>query len=221
MIKFIFILLWIPFLFSCSGYKVKGESNPFLEYDITSVSVPVFLNKTILPGVSGPITTQIKKVLHRDTKLIIYSGENEKADAILVGILESAKNRSVVFKTTSEVFTEGELEKSIGGRNKFYLPSTNEYKMQLKLVLIKKPTEPELKLLNSKMSGVMNINPKIIFQKSFNLHGSLSRIVKPTITSDHGGIVNFTTNQEIYRNSIKQMALNVAARFREEILYAF
>lgn len=208
------------FLSSCAGYNIKYESNPFLEYNISSVTVPMFLNRTVLPGISGSVTTQIKRVLHQDTSLKIYSGNDKRADAVLVGILDSADNRSEVIISNGSVFTDGSLEKSIGSRNQFYISNANRYGLTLKLVLIKKPTKQDMILLQSSLGEFLS-GPKVVFHKTFSLTGSFSRVVKSTEDSDSAGIVNFTTNKEVFRKSIDQMARSAAGRFQEEILYAF
>ncbi len=48
---------------SCSGYRFQSKSNPFAQYGIRSISVPMFYNKSNFADVSGPFTREIYKTL--------------------------------------------------------------------------------------------------------------------------------------------------------------
>jgi len=105
------VVLPIGFLFliSCSGYHFKNKNNPFVAYEIESISIPMFVNWSIVPNVSGPMTSNFINMLMDYSGLTIYSHEKTSADAILVGIISSSDKTRQVYKNKSYQATVGTL----------------------------------------------------------------------------------------------------------------
>ena len=208
-------------LSSCAGYQVKYQDNPFKEHGVNSISIPIFLNKSIIPNIAGPLTKEITKSLTDYTTLKIHSGFSKSADAVLIGIVTSSKQRDEVYKTTATTYTDSDLEESIGSRGAFYVPTANSYGASLSLVLIKKPTKQDMELINSKFSPYMSRHPRVLFTEVISLSGSYSKIVNANNSVDGGGVVNFTQSKQNFEKSIQSLSESAANSFREEILYAF
>lgn len=217
----IFTVSILLVLSSCAGYQVKYQDNPFREHGVNSVSIPIFLNKSIIPNIAGPLTKEIIKSLTDYTTLGIYSGFSKTADAVLIGIVTSGKKRDEVFKNTGTTYTDSDLKESIGSREDFYVPTSNSYHASLQLILIKKPTKQDIELMNSRFSSYMSQHPRVLFSETITLSGSYSKIVNSNVSLDGGGVVNFTQSKQNFQKSIQSLAESAASSFREEILYAF
>lgn len=181
----------------------------------------MFVNQTILPGASGPMTREVIRMLSQYPGIKVYAGENRKADAVLVGTLTSATRQSVFFKTTSKKFTTGDLKESIGGRKEFYVPSGTSYSMSLNLVLIKDPSIQDRKLIESDLKKYLNRHPKVIFTESIGLSTSFTRTVDSNLSPDDGGVVNYTKNIGLLSKSLDDLSKSAAGTFKEMILNAF
>jgi hypothetical protein len=213
---FVFLMSSI-ILNSCAGYKVEDHQNPLINYEISSISVPVFINNSILPNASAPLTKEIVLMFSEFTGLKIIPGESRKADAILVGIVESDQYTRGVYETNSTKVTSGELETAIGNRNQFNLPSSTKIGFSLRLILIKDPNIGDLKLIKSNLGKYVKVHPKVIFNKSIKLQTVYSREIKPGVA----GEVNFTKNKGFQENAISRLGKDAALEFKEVILNAF
>lgn len=205
----------------CSGYRVKHRTNPLLTDGIRSVAIPLFYNKSSFGHVSSIFTKEFVNVLSSFPDLKIYSTENSSADSVLIGILTSPSQRSAAIKTTGTSFTAAELKDSIGSRPEFYVPRTNEYKIQLQLILIKNPSFREIELIKSSFGKHIVSSSKVVFNKSFNLTGSFSREIKETLTADSSGITNQTKSKHYFESSLISLAQDAASTFRELILNVY
>lgn len=76
----------------------------------------MFINKLSVSYVSGLFTQEIVCMLNLINGFKTYTGEVKNADVIFIGVINSKAKRRDVFQRESEIFTEGELEESIGGR---------------------------------------------------------------------------------------------------------
>lgn len=206
---------------SCSRYHFKNNGNPFLPYDIKSISVPTFVNWSIVPNASGPMTSSFTNLLMDYAGLKVYSYENTKADAILVGIIQSKKRRREVFKNTSYQTTKGSLKDSIGERRDFYVPKKTEVYLTLRLLLIKDPTVKEYELARSKAPVFMRRNPKVIFDETIELSASISRSIQPASSPLLGGATNFTKSRKSLGDAVSLMARSATQTFKKEIIDAF
>ncbi len=211
-------LFTVILFYSCAGYHVNYNDNPLLSYDIKTLSVPMFINRSVFAHVASPMTQEVVKVLNQYHDLKVIPGEDLKADGVLVGIIESDEKISEVLKTKSQGFSEG--KESTGRRLDFYYPNEQTYKLRLRIVLIKNPSENELKLLNSNFSDFMKLNSKVIIDEKIDLSNSFSRVANDA-TATGGGDVNFVKNEGIFERSIQDVSRNAATSFRDLILNAF
>ncbi len=87
---------WIVFIFffSCAGYQFKSKDNPFAQYGIKKIYVPMFYNHTNVPQVSASFTKEITRTLLEFKKLRIVDNP-KSADAVLVGIVESRLKKEI------------------------------------------------------------------------------------------------------------------------------
>ena len=221
-------LFFLLTILSCQGYRFKKTTNPFIQYDVRSVSVPVFINKSNLPDVSEPLTREIVRVLAQFPNLSIRSGLNKNADAVLLGVITSAQYSKESVKPKDFRFTTGKLQDSIGKREPHFIPKNSIVTLQLELTLIKNPTSDELNVFQSKLGEAVAHHHKIVFREVILLSQSFAVSNLPTayqsngdINPDSAGIVNFTQTRGSYKNAIDALALNGAKAFKDLVLYAF
>ncbi|PJB52476.1 MAG: hypothetical protein CO099_12370 [Bdellovibrio sp. CG_4_9_14_3_um_filter_39_7] len=215
------ILSLALFCISCAGYRFRHHENPFSDYDIQSISIPMFVNESSLANVSAPLTREFTQVLSAYPKLKIYPGESRRGDAMLIGIIRSKPRLSELNKTTSTVFTDSQLKSSIGNRQEFYVPRTTTYQLTLQIVLIKDPTFEEMKLISNPLSQQIQKHPKIVFNQTITLDGSYDRVVKETENSDDEGLTNSTKSKANFERSVQELAKTGALKFKEVILNVF
>jgi hypothetical protein len=214
-------LLTAFFLLSCQGYRIKNEDNPFVSYGIKSVSVPMFINRSSLANVSGPLTKEIVMLLASYPGLTIYSGEDSRADAVLVGIVSSPARRSDTLKTSATNFTSDDLKTSLGSRPEFYAPTTTAYTLSLQIALIKDPAREDRELIESSIGKFINNHPKIIFNQILDVSNSFDRTVKETLTTESEGVTNFTKTKAQFEASVQNLAKRAALDFKELVLNVF
>ena len=210
-------------LLSCAGYRFSHRENPLGHYRISSVSIPMFLNRSVLPNLSGPLTKEITLLLTGYPSLKVYTGDDARADAILLGIITSEKNVNSVIQTTqTKVIFDGELKDSIGSRGKFSVPTQSSYSIKLQMILIRDPTIGDIALMTSELAANAEIrHPKVIFNAVLPLSTSFSRIVAANTESSGAGPVNFTKTNALFEKSEKELAKVAAQTFKEEVLDAF
>ncbi len=208
---------------ACSGYRVKNRENPLSLYGIKTIAVPMFINQTSLSNISGPMTKEIKSLLMDFTELKVKSSFEPHFEAVLVGIITSEPHRKNVVKAISTKYTSGSLETSIGSRNKFFIPNQAQIEVQLRLILVKRPSSSEYELMRTSLGQYLKAQPQnnIIFNELLSLSGRYTRIIDDTLSVDHGGIVNFTKNKKAEEVTIRQLSLRAAKDFKEVILNAF
>lgn len=214
-------LLIFAFLSSCAGYHFNTSNNPLIGYDIKSVSVPMFINRTNIAGLSPLMTKEIILTLNEYSGLRVFSGEDSSADAVLVGVLESDDLKNKTFKTTETVFTDKKLQDSIGKRAPFYLPIETTYKFTMRIYLIKRPSKEELDLLASELGKQVVLNSKVVLKEALDVTNSFSRIVADTTTATSGGDVNFVKNKGILSKSLEDACVSAASEFKQVVLNAF
>jgi len=218
-----FILLFILgfFLTSCAGYRFKEQANPLKRFGIKSVSVPMFVNKSILPNVASVITKEIILSMAEYTALKVVPRESLKEDAILLGIVSSDTRQNQVFSTNETKLMSGDLEKSISPRGTFYVPTSTAFKINIQFVLIKNPIKKDLELLRSNLGKHINAYSKILFNEGMSFSKSFTREINSTLTPVSGGVVNFTKNKAIFEKALEDLAEEVATTFKQEVLDAF
>ena len=215
-INYFLIPLFI-FITSCAGYRFQEKTNPFSQYAIRSISVPMFYNHSNMGNITGPFTKEIYKTLTQFNDLILYSGDRP-ADAVLIGIIESDDKRRDSIITATSAKAKGGFGKDVIGdkRDDFIVPSSNSIFMYLRVIVIKHPTPEEIKYLQTDL-GIKALSSKIIFNERMSLSTTYS------LKKYQGEPISVlgTQNNGIYRQSIDTLAKQAANNFRDMILYAF
>lgn len=205
----------------CAGYRIKKEPNPFAQYDIESLAIPMFINRSAFPLVSGYFTSEIRMMLSEFPELKLSGGEGESEDAVLVGIIDSPQSLVDALTTTGTVFVSDDLKSSIGDRPAFYLPTQGTANLYLTLVLIKKPTNQDRELMTSHFLPYLDRHPRVVFRETFDLNSSFVRSIQETLGPDSPGAVNATRNKKILDRALRDMALQASSRFKQVVIYAF
>ncbi len=209
------------FLSSCSGYNFHYQENPFASHGIKTVAIPAFLNKSLVPNISALMTERISTVFSQETPIKIYSGNSDRADATLIGIITSSDRRNDFYKTDTTTLIGKEFSPELSKRREFYAPSVTSYELTLSLILIKRPTQEDLKLIDSDYRKYLDKHPRVIFSTSQTLSGSYTRVLNPSDSPDGGGAVNSTKNKEVFNKSLDSLATDAATNFKETVLNAF
>ncbi|MCY4524835.1 MAG: hypothetical protein OXB84_08855 [Halobacteriovoraceae bacterium] len=196
--------------------------NPFARNGIKSLSIPLFINQSIIPGMAGPLTRELFLLLSHFPDLQVYQGEDKSADGVLLGIISSEDLRHKTFIPSQHQFTESsEIVQSIGNRNPFFIPTRVDYQLSLRLVLIKRPSEMDMAFLKTKLSTRTPRHPAVVFDRTLNLSGGYVQTIDDNTGPDRGGPVNFTKNQGNFRKSVEDLAKSAAENFKQEILDVF
>lgn len=222
-VRLIFLFLLV-FLQSCAGYHFITNNNPLIGYDIKSIAVPMFVNRSVIPELAAPLTKEITMALNDYSGLRVYNGNNEAADAVLIGVVDSEDFYNEVVTTTQTLFTDNDsaIKNSIGQRSPFYYPVESSYRFKLKLYLIKRPTAEELSLLQSAELGkFVKLNPKVVLTDEIDLSGTFSRTIAETSGPHSAGKVNFVKNKGIFEKSVQETAMYAAKTFKQVVLNAF
>lgn len=218
-LSFIFSLFTTSILFvSCAGYHVSYKDNPLLSYDIRSIAVPMFVNRSVFPHAGALITQEIVAVLGQYQDLKVVTGENFQTDAILLGVVDSKEKLKDAMKAKSTEFTNS--KESLGSRPDFYYPSEIGYDLTLNIILIKRPSKDELELFKTDLGAFLNMHPKVIINETMPLSGSFQKIANDTGTN-LGGEVNYVKNEGIFEKSLQDVARTAASNFKDLILNAF
>lgn len=218
-VRFFSIAVLLLTLASCAGYHFNTTNNPLIGYDIRSVAVPMFINRSVIPDLAAPFTKEIIFALNDYSGIRVYSGDNDKADAVLIGIIESGDHYNDVVQTAQTLFTDKTLD--IGERSPFYYPITTAYEFSLKVILIKRPSKEELELLTTDFGKYMRANPKVVLMDTLTVVGAFSRVVGEATAPNAVGKTNFVKNRGIFEKSIQEAAMNTAKNFKQVVLNAF
>lgn len=216
-------LLIIMILTSCSGYKLRSKNNPFAQFGIKSVSIPMFHNFSSIAGVSPTFTKSIYRSMLSYKGLTIKSG-NARSDAVLIGIIDSAAKRkeTIIPGNQKSAFNTYNRDRARNGdlfegrREEFVVPTSNQVELQMRIIIIKHPTPEEIEFL--KKSLALNAkNSKIIFNESFPLVDIYN------IKENQGAGISVlgTQNRGVREASLNKLARKAATSFEDTILYAF
>jgi len=216
--KLLFLLLLFT---SCAGYHLERTTNPFEQYNIKSVAVPMFINHSSIPHISALFTKEVFALLSKYRDLKVVSGNNLKHDAILIGVITSAERRKDLFKVDSTTFSDGAVKDSLGDRNPLYLPQNIKYNIGMRLVLIKNPHKKDLELLGSSLGPYIPKNERIIFNEQISLDKTYSRKIFDNLTPDNGGVVNFTNSFGNFEKSLEDLAVEASRKIELEVFNAF
>ncbi|MDA8791907.1 hypothetical protein N9N67_01605 [Bacteriovoracaceae bacterium] len=211
-------ILFILLLMSCSGYRFKNRNNPLAQYGIRSVSIPTFYNHSSLPSVSTEFTKEFYKVLGEFKKLRVYTGHNEKTDAVLVGVIRSRDSLLETKRVSQYRIAKGVADDDIGDdRPNFKIPAATSLNLQVRVYLIRNPSEEELALLNTEIADSLQLSSKLIFKENISVGAGYTR----EIFGGESKSINFTQNWGQNRRTVSRLAERAASSFREIILYAF
>lgn len=221
---------------SCQGYRFIKSENPLLIHKIKSISVPMFVNLSIIPQVAGPFTQEIVKVLNQYSGLRVYPGESDSVDAVCIGIISSKEHRSQVYRPSGQIYIDQELAESIGTRHPYNLPINNDFDLDVRIMIIKNPNKSDISAIQSsamiidkldklnftpEFINAINANPKTLVDYSFSLKGSFNRQIADTLSADSGGVVNFTKSKDSSERAVAALAQNAARNFQELVLNAY
>lgn len=212
------ICLFLSLILSCSGYHLKRNNNPFEQYNIKSLSIPMFYNQSSVNNVAAPFTKSFFHLMEGFNQLAIYSGDQEKSDAYLVGIIQSPKSYQETLRGTDRLKASNYAENLTQRRENFLVPTSSILSLRIKILLIKNPTKEDLSFLSSQdFSESQIISSKVILNETFDISEKFAR----EIFSNEASNINSTQNQGILDKAIKSAAQRASDQFRDLILYAF
>ncbi len=212
------------------------SQNPLQIHGIKTIAIPMFINLSIIPQVAGPFTRELVKIFNQYSGLKVYSGESDNVDAVCIGIISSKEHRSQVYKPGGQIFISKELEDSIGVRRPFNLPVSNNFDLDVRIIIVKNPRPSDISTIQSSAMIIdkldklnftpefiqaINANPKILVEYSFNLKGSFTRQLLDTLSLDSGGAVNFTKSKDSSERAVVELAKSTARNFQELVLNAY
>lgn len=212
------LIMFLCFLVGCSGYRFTQQENPLSQYGIYSLSVPMFYNYSNLPEVSGDFTRETYRMLSGFSGLKLVSGYSQSTDAVLICIIKSQEKLAETLIPGNLRVAQEKATTAIGTRrDNFYIPGTTDVNLKLQVILIKKPTEEEIALLQSGIGNQVRPNAKIIFNDVIPLRTQYTR----EILDGQGVQVVATQNAGVQRKTLKSMAEQAALSVRDMIIYAF
>ncbi len=204
--------LWLA---SCAGYQVVDRSNPFRQYEVQTLAVPMFYNETVFPQINVPFYRQFIELLSKYPALTLSTSEHKSRDAVLVGILESPDLRSESSQSVGQIVVPQSL---LGTRRQVAVPSTQQVNFSLRLLLIRNPSQTEIQLLMRDLKKVKFLSPRILFDKNIPLSSAYFNEIS---FDAQGKQTNFTRAQGAFDRHVESLAIQAAQIFRDEILYAF
>ncbi len=212
------LIIGLTALTSCGGYRVRSKGNPFAEHGIKSVAIPMFVNQSVYPKANVPFTREIKALLATYPDLKISTRPSSNVDALLIGIVSSDNRYTEAYNTTATNFQNGS---SIGNRAGFYVPTASQFKINIRIVLIKDPSLEDQELLKGKLGKFMANHPKVVFSRTFAYTGSFNRDARPTDTPDSGGIVNYSSTRRYFDQTLQSLAKTNARELEELVINVF
>lgn len=216
---YITFFLICSFLSGCSGYQVVKNTNPFARYGITSIAVPMMVNRSVFSNAGSEMTKKILETLSRYPGLRVYNRVPKAGDALLIGVVDSKNKLVDANQITGREFISDELKESIGKRREFYIPKSNTVELTTKFYLVQNPVTEEIQEIIKK-NGLLysQMTSKILFQHNITSSASYTRVNLPR---GKGGEVNFTKNFALMQDAIATCAENAAKDFNELVLNAF
>jgi len=204
---------------SCTGYQFRQVQNPFYHFGIKSLSIPMFVNKSVVPNLSNVFTQEIFLLLSHYSGLEVHSGLKKDKDAVLVGIISSGSRIYDVFSQSSRTFLSKE---ALPGRSPFYATSETSYRLSLRIVIIKKPEANIINLIKSPWGEHVIKNSRIVLDETFPLTSSFVRSISTGKDGNSGSrVANFTKSKAWFQITVKELAKSISDRFRKEVLNAF
>lgn len=229
------LLVLTFFLTSCAGYHFRDVSNPLIQYDIKSITIPTFVNYSPISNVSAPLTRAFITRLSRYSGLKVYTGENEKADAILIGVIGGHKQLRKVTKNKDRLSTSrSEFDAFINcpegstdctstdkKRKSFVFPTKNDISLPVHIMIIKNPTYTDLKLARSDLRNIIPTNSKVVINKRVSLKASGKKATGAKGAALNPSLFNYTRSKALMTKSIEEAAMVVAVDFDYMVINAF
>lgn len=182
----------------------------------------MFLNKTPINNVSPHFTTEFYNLLSSFEQLDLHSGIDDSSDAVLLGIVDSPDRLTEAITVQDSKLVKTLVNVSdIGERNDFFTPIKNRINLELRVILIKRPSANDIKFLTGLTPGQIVKHPKVIFDDRIVIKDDFEREVLSFGDLDEGGQTNFSRNLGNIQKSLKRMARNAANSFKENIIYVF
>ena len=213
--RYLFIALLLGVV-SCQGYRYQTRSNPFAQYNINSVAIVQFYNKSNLARLAPAATKEFHALLGQFSDLKVYSGDVE-ADAVFIGIVESGRSwRDSRGSTSNRLAILPDPGPQDVERAEFYVPSNTTVSASIRAILIKKPSKKEIELLKTSL-GKFALGNRVVFNELIPVSSGFGRELRSTEASS----VNESQNRSAFQSSADLMAKQAANNFRDMILYAF
>jgi hypothetical protein len=208
--------LTILLLTGCAGYAFRKQSNPLDHYGIKAISVPNFYNRSQLPRASTILTSKFIEMFSGFKGLTVYTGENEKADAYLIGIVRSANEKFQTFKADGVQLASSVAKDNIGAREDFLVPSSTSVFASVELYLVRNSNYSQVQYLLNKTSTPFE-NIEVVFARQFPLSFKFQRV----LLNGEAQAVNQTQSMGSYDQSLRTTAEGLADSFRYEMLLTF
>ena len=200
----------------CAGYAFKRQNNPFDHYGIRSISVPNFYNKSQLPRASVVLTSEFIEMISQFKGLKVYTGENENADAYLIGIVRSENEKHKSYKVDTVQLASQVAPNNIGKREDFLIPSRTKVKAYLELYLIRNSNYSQVQYLINK-TPVLFDQVEVVFGRTIPMDFRFQR----QLLNGEAQAVNQTQSMGSYDQSLRATAESLAQSFRSEMLLTF
>jgi hypothetical protein len=102
-------------------------------------------------------------------------------------------------------------------RPEFYIPGATNVRLNLQIVVVKRPSQEEIEVLRSEIGPKVLPQGKILFNETFSINETFIR----EVYDDSATSVVGTQNAGALRRTKESMAVKAAHQIRDMILYAF
>jgi hypothetical protein len=199
---------------SCQGYRAQRSKNPFAKYGIKKIAIVPFYNHSSINNISGALTKDFYRSLS-DFSGLLMTNNYKQADATIVGVIASNDERRRTYTTEGEIAAKSVLENELGdSRKDFYIPTRTKISFSVKVMLIRNMKKYDLDLLKS--SGTI-VDKRVIFTQNIPAAQSFTREI---LTGNSISLAH-VQNEGAKKKTLLSMSEQVAASFKEMILYAF
>jgi hypothetical protein len=216
-----FFVLFLIFIFSgCSSYQVVNPVNPFSQYGIKKLAIPMFYNKSSVNGAAQLMTKEFYQAMSSIEGLTLVSGKDKSADAVLVGIVQSpgATNQLRETVVPSQLRQADQVTpNAVSGRRQFYVPTQSTINLRVRVFVVKRPNAKEIELLQTELGAKVNAQGKIVFNEEF----VVSEVFDHDIRDGSSNSRNFTQTRGGRNKALTTLSRQAADNFKEMILYAF
>ena len=199
---------------SCAGYQIVENKNPFAKFNVTELTIPMFVNKTSYANLNSIFTSAVYLQLSKYSDLKLYTGSPDRGSAVLVGIIgqgEAGVDENLKIISKKFISGTGNLLQSIGSREPFYVTTEYSGQLYLYLILIKNP------LIDG--GKVEEDFPEVVFQQRINLGYQLTNVLKSNLSPDDGGVVNYSNNMGNLKLKMREVAKTAALNLERIIEY--